>query len=127
MEGRGGGQTAWPCCCGRRICGRTAVAAAGNHPVAQIVLGDAAAAVAELAALFLENFPGVALGRLRNGCFIRHGAHLVRFLANGKEDLLTGAFSFFLKRQFLSELERKRFFQALAPVALGAPRRTGNA
>ena len=43
------------------LVGGLPVAAAGDHPVVQIVLGDALADVAELAELFLGNFLGIAL------------------------------------------------------------------
>ena len=60
------------------------VTAARNHPVVQIVFGDALADVAELAELFLGNFLGIAFERFLNGCFVQHGTHLVRFLANAE-------------------------------------------
>ena len=100
--------------------------AARNHPVVQIVFGDALADVAELAELFLGNFLGIAFERFLNGCFVQHGTHLVRFLANGRGDLLTGVLSYFSpifspKRKFLFQIEEKSvFFLALAP-AVQAP------
>ena len=107
--------------------------AARNHPVVQIVFGDALADVAELAELFLGNFLGIAFERFLNGCFVQHGTHLVRFLANGRGDLLTGVLSYFSpifspKRKFLFQIEEKSvFFLALAPAVPGTPRRTGDA
>ena len=89
------------------LVGGLPVAAAGDHPVVEIVLGDALADVAELAELFLGNFLGIALECLLKDCFVQHGTHLVRFWANGGGDLLTGVLSFFSpifspKRKFLS-------------------------
>lgn len=115
------------------LMGGLPVTAARNHPVVQIVFGDALADVAELAELFLGNFLGIAFERFLNGCFVQHGTHLVRFLANGRGDLLTGVLSYFSpifspKRKFLFQIEEKSdFFLALAPAVPGTPRRTGNA
>ena len=115
------------------LMGGLPVTAARNHPVVQIVFGDALADVAELAELFLGNFLGIAFERFLNGCFVQHGTHLVRFLAIGRGDLLTGVLSYFSpifspKRKFLFQIEEKSdFFLALAPAVPGTPRRTGNA
>ena len=98
------------------LVGGLPVAAAGDHPVVQIVLGDALADVAELAELFLGNFLRIALECLLKYCFVQHGTHLVRFLANGRGDLLTGVLSYFSpifspKRKFLFQIgENSDFF-----------------
>ena len=52
------------------LMGGLPVAAAGDHPVVQIVLGDALADVAALAELLLGNFFGIALERLLKDCFV---------------------------------------------------------
>ena len=115
------------------LVGGLSVAAAGDHPVVEIVLGDTLADVAEFAELFLGNFLGITLECLLKGCFVQHGTHLVRYLANGRGDLLTGVLSFFSpifspKRKFLSQIgEKSDFFRALAPAVPDASHRTGNA
>ena len=98
------------------LVGGLPVTAARTHPVVQIVLGGTLADMAELAELFLGNFLGITLECLLKGCFVQHGTHLVRFLANGRGDLLTGVLSYFSpifspKRKFLFQIgENSDFF-----------------
>ena len=98
------------------LVGGLPVTAARTHPVVQIVLGGTLADMAELAELFLGNFLGITFERFLKGCFVQHGTHLVRFLANGRGDLLTGVLSYFSpifspKRKFLFQIgENSDFF-----------------